>query len=275
MKYLASATLCALFVLGCSDDPYAVNDARITDAVEDAARPDSDKERDVYRRPAQTLSFCGVEPGMVVTELWPGGGWYTRILSLLLGNNGTLLAAQFERAQTREFFVKVRESYEAMVKESGYDNVHIVELGSNVQQLGPAESVDVIVTFRNLHNWIQYGYFEDVVAAAHRALKPGGVFCVIEHRGDDHVTPQELVEYASTTGYVPEWYAKVTIGDAGFSLVESTDLNRNLKDTHDHPAGVWSLPPTLRDVSEEDVPAYLTIGESDRMTLKFVKDQDQ
>ncbi|AKE52253.1 class I SAM-dependent methyltransferase [Kangiella geojedonensis] len=234
-------------------------------------RSDKNKQRDQYRHPQETLEFFGIKPGMTVVEIAPGGGWYTEILSPLLGPQGKLYAAHFDPDSEVEYYRNGRAKFERKmdVESDVYGNVEITTFQPpEMFDIAPEGSADAVVTFRNVHNWLRGGREAtvDSFKAMYKALKPGGVLGVVEHRLP---ASQEQDEKASS-GYMHQQFVIDVAQDAGFKLVASSEINANPKDTANHPKGVWTLPPSLR-LGEEDQDKYLEIGESDRMTLKFVK----
>lgn len=238
-------------------------------AIRGTHRSADNRARDRYRHPLQTLRFFGLKPDMTVVELWPGSGWYTEILAPVLREEGKLIAAHFPADTQSDFYTRMREAYDRKLAAAPavYDKVAVIPFNPPEQAtLAPAGSVDMVLTFRNLHNWQNSGNLEAVFRAAYRALKPGGVFGVVEHRA----APGTSMEAAFPTGYMPEKAVIELARKVGFELAASSEINANPADDHNHPEGVWTLPPTLR-LGEMDREKYLSIGESDRMTLKFVK----
>lgn len=227
-------------------------------------RSQKNRLRDKYRHPAQTLEFFGLRPNMSVVELWPGNGWYTEILAPFLQQKGQLIVTNFADSKNKQalaFQEKLAADPEVFGK------VKVAQINPpNELTLAPDNSVDMIVTFRNIHNWVKAGYAEQVYAAAYKALKPGGILGVEEHRAKPGISSEESIK----TGYMPEDGVIAAVKKAGFELVGKSEINANPKDTKDYPGGVWSLPPTLSQ-GQKDRQRYLAIGESDRMTLKFVK----
>ncbi|MEX0900454.1 MAG: methyltransferase domain-containing protein [Gammaproteobacteria bacterium] len=240
-------------------------------AIAGEHRSDGNRARDQYRHPKETLTFFGLEPGMTVVELFPGGGWYTEVLAPALGEDGRLIGAQFEASAPPAYRPGVVARYQEMLTRPEFANTEMVTLDdSGVLQGVDDASVDRVLTFRNVHNWMVAGTFDAVVAEAARVLKPGGVFGVVEHRAAEGVDPAE----SARRGYVPETYVIERANAAGFVLEARSDINANPNDTKDYARGVWELPPTLGgDEAERD--ARRAIGESDRMTLKFVKPADR
>lgn len=220
--------------------------------------------RDKYRHPAQTLEFFGLRPNMNVVELWPGSGWYTEILAPFVAQKGQLIVTNFAPNQN-----KLALAFQEMIAAAPevFGKVKVVEINPPTKlTLAPDNSVDMVVTFRNIHNWVKAGYADQVYAAAYKALKPGGILGVEEHRAKPGTSLQESIK----TGYMSEDEVIAAVEKAGFKLVSKSEINANPKDTKDYPDGVWTLPPTLIQ-GQKDRQRFLTIGESDRMTLKFVK----
>ncbi len=230
-------------------------------------RSEQNRLRDKYRHPTQTLEFFGLRPNMTVVELWPGGGWYTEILAPFLAPKGQLIVTNLVKSASKPalaFQEKLAANPEVFGK------VKVAQINPpNELTLAPDNSVDIVVTFRNIHNWVKAGYAEQVYAAAYKALKPGGILGVEEHRGLRGISLQESIK----TGYMSEDEVIAAVEKAGFKLVSKSEINANPKDTKDYPGGVWTLPPTLSQ-GQNDRQRFLTIGESDRMTLKFIKPTD-
>ncbi|MCZ7682648.1 MAG: methyltransferase domain-containing protein [Sandaracinaceae bacterium] len=230
-------------------------------ALSGAHRSEEDRARDGHRHPRETLEFFGVGPSSRVLELWPGRGWYTAILAPLVHDDGQLRVVAADNRYLQGF----RDTLAA--QPSIFDRVELVVIqpadGSELS-FGPDGSADVVLTFRNYHGWMNEQYEDEVLAAAFRVLRPGGVLGVVEHRAAAP-TDRETVQ---RTGYVAEQTIIEAAQAAGFVLDERSEINANPADTRDHPNGVWSLPPTLRG-GDEDRERFVAIGESDRMTLRF------
>lgn len=232
-------------------------------------RPAGHRARDVYRHPLDTLLFFGIKPAMTVAEAWPGpDGWYTEILAPLLSDAGKLYVAQMPATAGNEFVAASLTSFSAKLagRPDLYGKVTVTTLGPDGADIAPPESCDLVVTFRNMHNWMNLGYAAQAFSAMHRALKPGGILGVVEHRAE----PSQPPDPRATNGYVNEEYAIQMIEAAGFELVERAQINANPKDTKDYEQGVWALPPSLRQGNRERA-KLVEIGESDRFTLKFRK----
>ncbi|MBD3747058.1 MAG: class I SAM-dependent methyltransferase [Sphingopyxis terrae] len=242
----------------------AAPDGAIAAAVAAPTRTPANVARDAARHPAETLAFFGVKPGDTVVELWPGGGWYTEILAPLTQSGGGTLyaAAPWERGLNT-----IRKWQEA--KPDAYGAVKLAEFpATGAGPKVPDGSADVVLTFRNVHNW-RFGGMDKTAEAfqqIYAMLKPGGVLGVVDHRlpeGMDSALEEK-------SGYMKRSSVVAFAEAAGFKLAGESEVNANPRDTHDYEKGVWSLPPTLtnKDVDREK---YVAIGESDRMTLKFVK----
>lgn len=233
-------------------------------------RSDTHMARDRYRHPAETLSFFGIQPDMTVVEIWPGpAGWYTEILAPYLRDNGKLYAAHFPPDTGIDFYSRSLEKFENKLtaNKALYDRVSITYLyPPKHTNISPAGNADAVLTFRNVHNWAKAGKTNAVFQSFFNALKPGGILGVVEHRANSGTSIKEQI----SSGYMTEDYVIEAAQKAGFELIGRSDTNANPKDTHDHPAGVWTLPPSLR-LGEDAKTFYLGIGESDRMTLKFRK----
>ncbi|MFV8783186.1 class I SAM-dependent methyltransferase [Microbulbifer sp. SA54] len=224
--------------------------------------------RDVYRNPEETLTFFQVKPEMTVVEIWPGGGWYSEILAPLMHGKGTYYAAHFDKTAPG-YFKKSRENFEKKIKDkdSVYSDVVLTEfIPGGDAEIAPAGSADAVLTFRNVHNWMNQGKEAAAFKAFYDALKPGGVLGVVEHRAKPGTSRENMIK----SGYVTQDYVVELAEKAGFTLEEASEINANPKDTADHPKGVWTLPPSLR-LGDQDKDKYLAIGESDRMTLRFRK----
>lgn len=231
-------------------------------------RSEANRARDVWRHPVETLDFFGVAPGQRVVEIWPGAGWYTEVLGPLLNNSGTYIAATPDPNGASDGMKAGLQRYKdkLVARPDLYKATQVVAFGPNALEFVPPNSVDRVLTFRNVHNWMAAGWAEQAFKAMFAALKPGGVLGVVEHRANND-QPQDP---KAPTGYVRQDYVIKLATDAGFKLVAMSEVNSNPRDTKDYPKGVWTLPPTL-SLKDQDKDKYLVIGESDRMTLRFVK----
>ena len=241
--------------------------AKLKAVVNGDQRSAANKARDRYRHPVETLAFFGIRPNMTVVELWPFGGWYTEIIAPYLKGTGTYYAAAQDPssndAEDKELNAKLKALLDS--RPDLYSEVKWSVLAKGKYNLAPDGSADMVVTFRNIHNWVWSGYEKDVFAAAFRALKPGGILGVEEHRNNN---PQE--KPGKDQAYTGEEYAIGLIESVGFKLAGRSNINNNPKDTKNYPKGVWTLPPSYAE-GDKDRAKYAAIGESDRFTLKFVK----
>ncbi len=243
-------------------------DHNLEDLIVGDHRSEANIARNEYRNPVETLEFFGLRPDMTVVEIHPAGGWYTEVIAPYVSEEGKFYAAHFSRNSSAEFQVRSLNGFEEKVSNADvYGPVTITHLlPPDEVEIAPPESADLVMTFRNVHNWIMAGQEHEFFQAFYAALKPGGVLGVVEHRA----LPDASMEAMETTGYVTEAYTKEIAAAAGFEFVESSEVNANPNDPTVHPRGVWTLPPTYR-LGDEDREKYAAIGESDRMTLKFVK----
>ena len=244
-------------------------------AIAGAHRGDN-AQRDAYRHPKETLEFFGIERTMTVAELWPGGGWYTEILGPLLRDEGKLIVTNWPTDHERygKYAQKFADKVSAAPEVFGDLTIATAPVSAEEAfELAPEGTVDLVVTFRNSHGWFNNGQTEQIYGAAFKALKPGGIFGVVQHRAAEGANAEET----SKQGYLPEALVIENAQKAGFELVEKSEINANPKDTKDYPGGVWTLPPNLSgpekgvEQSDEDKAKHTEIGESDRMTLKFRK----
>jgi predicted methyltransferase len=294
-RRVAQVSALAIFaaLAGCSKQEPATQPesaAQSQPAAEDALvasingewRSAEDKARDVYRHPKESLEFWGLQPGMSILEVQPGGGWWTEILApyaKATGGKYYATAADLENPELSEAAREGRKQFEARfaAKPEVYGTVELVNFGPKSAPL-PANTFDFVLSARSFHGWMGSGLVDKYLQDLYAALKPGGILAIEQHRAD----PGEQDPKAAS-GYVTEAYVIEQVQKAGFELVEKSEINANPKDTKDHPFGVWTLPPTKRtrpysegaDAHDPnfDRTKYDEIGESDRMTLKFRKPQ--
>jgi predicted methyltransferase len=228
----------------------------------------ADRGRDSYRHPKETLLFFGIRPGLRVLQVWPETGWYTKIIAPLLQPEGRFVAALIAPDPGSRFLQARLAAYHGLLasRPDLYGTAQVVTFPLNGSDVLPPGSVDMVLSFGDLHEWMAAGDAQQALTTIYRALAPGGVFGVVDNRGDPAV-PQDL---RAKNGYVRQDYAIRLIEGAGFRLVASSEVNANPKDTKNYPAGVWTLPPDYR-LGNIDRAQYEAIGESDRFTLKFVK----
>ncbi len=244
-------------------------DAAISEGIlQSSHRTPAFVERDVYRHPGETLAFFGLKPTMTVVEIWPGGGWYTEILAPYL-KDGKFYAAHFAKDTGVNYFRNSRRAFEEKVKAypDVYQAMTMAEFSPKMNKLTvPEASADLVLTFRNVHNWLRSINEAEAFALFYKALKPGGVLGVVEHRAKPNASWEKMKQ----SGYMTEAYVIALAEKAGFVLDASSEINANPKDNADHPKGVWTLLPTLR-MKDKNRAKYVAIGESDRMTLRFKK----
>lgn len=223
--------------------------------------------RDPFRHPAETLAFFGIQPTSRVVEILPGSsGYYMEILAPWLQAKGAYIAADRD-ASLPQYLADHQKLLQRLRQENHlYSSVVVTPFRANHHAIAPAGTVDAVISFRNLHNWIERNELQESLQAFHAALKPGGILGIVDHRGRTDQTQAEQI----ASGYVREDVAIALIEQAGFKLQAKSDINANPKDTKDHPEGVWTLPPSYR-MKDKDRDKYTAIGESDRFTLRFVK----
>jgi predicted methyltransferase len=248
-----------------SQDVGALLDAAIAG---DHRSPEA-RARDRYRNPKETLMFFGLQPGMTVVEITPAAGWYTDIIAPVLRERGRYVAAHANPRGT-EGQQRARQAFidRTTARPDVYGNIAVTSFGRGIaSNIAAPGSADMVLTFRNVHNWVGAGFAEEAFTAFYQALKPGGILGVVEHRLPED-RPDD--ERSRASGYMKQSEVVRMAEAAGFRLVEASEVNANPRDTADHPKGVWTLPPNFA-LQDEDRAKYEAIGESDRMTLKFVK----
>jgi predicted methyltransferase len=226
--------------------------------------------RDRYRHPVETLEFFGLKPDMTVLEYGPGAGWYTELLAPMLAARGKLIATNSDpKGSPSERSTMYGRRFQLFLDTAPelYGKVEVVLVDGNNPSLGLTNVLDQALVIRGMHGWKRSGTVEAWLREIHLALKPGGVLGIVQHRAKAGVSADE----SAKDGYLPEAWVIEKVTAAGFALQEKSEINANPKDTTEHPAGVWTLPPSLR-LGDQDREKYEAIGESDRMTLRFVKD---
>ena len=272
----APAALLAATLPGCASPGSASSatsaaqpDAALLAALALPHRSEANRARDRWRNPGPTLAFFGLKPTLAVVELAPGGAWYSEMLAPYLRSSGRLYLAHFPADSANQNMRRSRANFaERMAKAPDlYDKAVLATLPTATGAPDvPNASVDVVLTFRNVHNWVSDGTLDDKLRGCFAMLKPGGVLGVVDHRA----APGTSVDAMKKSGYVTEAFMEERARAAGFVLGARSEVNANAKDTKDHPSGVWTLPPTfaLKDVDRE---RYAAIGESDRFTHRYVK----
>lgn len=270
---LAGAAALALGACQSTIAPSAVerqaHTAALAAAVAAPTRTPANIERDRYRHPVETLAFFGVEPDDTVVEIWPGGGWYTEILAPYLASGGGRLILATLDGQLGGV-TRLRDAHPALY---GTVTTATFPTFDAAAQRVPDGTADIVLTFRNVHNW-RMGYRRDdeqdyspeAFRQIYAMLKPGGILGVVDHRLPENASD----ERERTSGYIKVSTVRRLAEAAGFRLAGSSEVNANPRDTADWPDGVWTLPPVLA-LEDKDRERYLAIGESDRMTLKFQK----
>ena len=262
-----------VFALMLSAAAYADNaavNAALQSVADGAHRSAEHRARNQYRHPVETLAFFGIRDDMTVVEISPGGAaWYTEILAPFLRDNGVLYAGNYDRDAEEKYYQRNSRTFSEKMAGTPelYDRVRITVFDPPRKlEAAPAGSADMVVTFRNFHNWMGDGDVELALSGMRTMLKPGGILGVVQHRGD----PAVEQDPKAGSGYVRQDFMIDLIESAGFELVAGSEINANPNDTKDHPEGVWTLPPNF-DLGDVDREKYAAMGESDRMTLKFIK----
>ena len=265
-KLLLAALACGIALSGI--DALAQDQSTLARLLAAPHRSAANVARDGYRHPLEVLGFFGVRDDSSVVEILPGsGGYYMEILAPYLKQRGRYIAASRDEAAPPQYLSDHQKQLARLAAEPAlYEKVVITKFHSDRHEIAPPGTADFVLTFRNLHNWIERNEIDGALRAFHRALKPGGVLGVVDHRGRSDMTQEAQMK----TGYVRQDVAIALIEKAGFRLAGISEVNANPKDTKDHPEGVWTLPPTYR-LKDRDRAKYAAIGESDRFTLKFVK----
>lgn len=259
--------LAALMLAACTPVPVQ-NDAGLARWAAAPHRSANNVARDGFRHPVESLTFFGIREDSTVVEILPGsGGFYMEILAPYLKDRGRYIAANRDPAAPPQYLADHQKLLARLQAEpSLYGKVEVTQFNAGLHDIAPPGSADFVITFRDMHNWIARNEIDGALRAFHKALKPGGVLGIVDHRGRPDV-PQEA---QNKHGYVRQDYAIALIERAGFKFAGASEVNANPKDTKDHPDGVWSLPPTYRS-KDLNRAKFAAIGESDRFTLKFVK----
>jgi len=244
----------------------AATDGALQSAVSSPARNPAAVARDKVRHPLEELSFFGLKPKLTVVELWPGGGYWTDILGPYLAPQGHYYVALNAPGDAEEDAGVAKFKAHLASDKSRFGAIQVTTLGAGHYDIAPPGSADLVLTFRNVHNWMEGGYVDEALKACFTALKPGGVLGVEEHRGDQHVAQDPKAE----NGYVRQDYMIALAKKAGFVLVASSEIDANPRDNKNYPKGVWTLPPSFAE-GDKDRAKYEAIGEADNFVLKFRK----
>ena len=259
-----------LFMIALSFSVFsetAHHEDALFEAVNNSDRNIEYSPRDHFRNPYETLSFFKIKPTMQVLELAAGGGWYTEILAPYLKADGKLSVTHYN-PDGGSYYKRSRDSYDKKVASNPlFEGVRVITVETPpTEAFTKPKTQDLVLTFRNLHNWLGRDAMKAVIQEAYNSLKKGGHFGVVEHRAPEGSS----LEFMKKSGYVTQSLAIETAQSVGFKLVATSEINANPKDTADHPRGVWTLPPSYR-LKDKDRLKYEAIGESDRMTLLFKK----
>ena len=257
-----------------SGNPSYSNDVQnqkmLERSLQGGHRSEANRLRDKYRHPVETLTFFGVKPNSNVVEITPGRGWYSEILAPLLRSNGVFTAVIYDADLTDNAYLKkLNGLYKTKLGDSPeiYSNVQLEEINHKSPVFDLDSSADFVLTFRNVHNWAKSGTTDEMFRSFYKSLKTGGVLGVVEHRARAGTPLSQQIK----SGYMTEQFVIKTAEKAGFVFNAGSDINNNSLDTKDHKNGVWTLLPVQRGLSDKEKSVYAKIGESDRMTLKFVK----
>lgn len=260
----AAIVLTAVPALAATDKAM---DRALDAAIAGPQRSEPNRARDVYRHPKATLEFCGLKSGDTVVEVSPSAGWYTEILAPALKGRGVYYAAHSNPAASAGAAKGVAAFKAKLASDPGYAEARPIPVVAGDYAVAPGPGVaDLVLTFRNVHNWYIGGYAPQMFASFYRALKPGGTLCLEEHRLPEARADADM----KSSGYMKVSMVKSLAAGAGFKFVAASEVNANPNDKADYPKGVWTLPPTYQE-GDKDRARYAAIGESDRMTLKFVK----
>ena len=239
----------------------------LKEAISNENRKVENIKRDKYRNPYETLNFFGIDKEMKILEIIPGRGWYTEIIAKYMKDSNNFYVAKYDPPQFAvEILTKIQDEFEKyfLNNESRFGKVKYVSINKDFDILSEKNKFDMVLTFRNSHNWLKNEKAEKMYNSISKIMKKGGVLGIVQHRANETST------FNYKAGYVKESFLIKLVEKQGFKLIDKSEVNSNPKDLKNYEKGVWTLPPTLR-LGEKDRLKYLKIGESDRMTLKFIK----
>ena len=259
--------ICALLTVAWAGIAVAAPDPELQKDAAGSWRTPAFVARDGARHPVEELTFLGLKPDMTVVEIWPSGGYWTEILGPYLHDHGAYYAAVVPRGSSNRAEQAV-DAFQAKLdaNKAIYGNVKLSEFGKTMSNIAPPGSADLVVTFRNFHNWVGGNWAPQALAAFYTALKPGGILGIEDHRAATDKPQDPKAE----SGYVRQDYTIEMAKKAGFEYVGASEVNANPRDTKDYPEGVWTLPPDL-SLGTKDRAKYVAIGEADNFVLKFQK----
>ena len=255
--------LVVFLCFSCIEKNTDVNELK--NAVDNPFRKDSNKIRDKYRNPIDTLTFFEISRDKKILEIVPGSGWYSEIISHYMKDTDNFTVAIYDEPPVK-FLNKIQEDFTSYFKlnRKNFGEINIIKIDNNYKLKDEIEKYDLVLTFRNTHNWLDSGNAKKLYKSINGILKKGGTLGVVQHRA------HEIAEFDFKKGYVRESYLIDFIEKQGFKLSGKSEINSNPKDLKNYKKGVWTLPPRLAE-GENNKALYLEIGESDRMTLKFIK----
>jgi predicted methyltransferase len=269
---MKTTLLAAIFMtmVSCAHNPHRGGvEKKLNKSANGKHRSEKNITRNTYRNPVETLMFFEVKPNMSVVEISPGAGWYSEILGPFLKKKGTLHLTIFSDDSKKSYAPKLNKSIRDLTSNKdqfGKVSFSTLETPDFVSSIGAENSMDRVLTFRNIHNWMKDGKLEEVLKEFYKVLKPGGILGIVEHRDRSGKKQDPMAK----SGYVREDYLIKKVQDIGFEFLAKSEVNANYNDNANHPNGVWTLPPRLR-YEGKNKEKYLAIGESDRMTIKFKK----
>ena len=253
-----------LLCFSCFSRDPNINDLK--NAVDNPFRKDSNKIRDKYRNPNETLTFFEVSRDKKILEIVPGSGWYSEIISYFMKNTNNFSVAIYDKPPVK-ILNKIQENFINYFtsNENNFGEINVIKINEDYGINDRHEKYDIVLTFRNTHNWLDSGNAKKLFKSINKVLKPGGLLGVVQHRANENS------DFNFKKGYVKESYLINLIENQGFKLSEKNEINSNPRDLKNYKKGVWTLPPRLVE-GENNKALYLEIGESDRMTLKFIKE---